>query len=77
MAIFAIIENEIVINVIVADNQEIANEVVATTLPNDIAIDLNDNELRVAIGWTYKDGKFIPPAIVESPLTIVKSPPVE
>ena len=61
MAIFAVVENEIVINVIVAENQQIADEVIALTLPNDIAIDLGNNDQKVGIGWAYKNKKFIPP----------------
>ena len=67
MAIFAVIENEIVINVIVAENQQIADEVIALTLPNDIAVDLGNNNQKVGIGWTYTNKKFIPPVVVESP----------
>jgi hypothetical protein len=59
MGVFAVVENNIVVNVIVADNQEIANEVIALTLPNDIAVPLS-NEFA-GIGWGYIDGEFIPP----------------
>ena len=51
---FAIIENDLVTNVVVAESQEIANLVAAPL----IAIELKDN---AGIGWSYINGKFVAP----------------
>ena len=58
MAIFAVIKDEIVANVIVADTQEIADLV---SNPNT-AINLGENEDKVGIGFTYTNGIFQAPA---------------
>lgn len=50
---YAIIENEIIVNVIVADNDEFGG------------IQCED---RVCVGWKYIDGEFIaPPVIYKQP----------
>jgi len=68
MANFAVVENSIVINVIVAESQEIADEVVGTTSNNDIAVYLDEDDRYVTMGWTYENGQFIaPPAPEPSP----------
>jgi hypothetical protein len=61
MSVFAVVDNELVVNIIEAENQQIADEVLALTLPNDIAVELDNNTRAVGIGWSYKDGKFEPP----------------
>lgn len=57
MAIFAVIKDEVVVNVIVADTQEIADLV---SNPNT-AISLGDNNDKVGIGFTYIGGTFQAP----------------
>ena len=61
MSRYAVIENELVVNVIVAESQQIADEVLAATLPNDIAIEINNDTKGIEIGWSYSNGQFIPP----------------
>jgi hypothetical protein len=61
MGRYAVIENELVVNVIAAESQQIADEVLAATLPNDIAIEINNDTKGIQIGWTYKNDEFIPP----------------
>ena len=67
MAQFAIVENELVVNIIIAESQEIANEVVYLTASDDIAVYLGNNEDGVGIGWTYNNGHFAPPPEEEKP----------
>jgi hypothetical protein len=68
MANFAVVENSIVINVIVAENQQIADEVVSATNNDDIAVYLGEDDIYVTMGWTYENGQFIaPPAPEPSP----------
>jgi hypothetical protein len=55
MANFAIIENDIVTNVIVADSQEIAQEVTGKT-----CIEYTEKN-PAGIGWSYDGKTFIPP----------------
>jgi hypothetical protein len=57
MAIFAIVKDEVVVNVIVADTQEIADLVTEI----GTAINLGDNDDRVGIGFTYTNGTFQAP----------------
>lgn len=66
MAIFAVIKDEVVTNVIVADKQEIADLV---SNP-DTAINLGENDDRVGIGFTYTNGTFQAPPqpVVETDL---------
>lgn len=59
---FAVIENNIVINVIVADSKEIAEE--AT---NQTCVEYT-NENPAGIGWTYNGVSFDAP-VVEEPVT--------
>lgn len=54
--IFAIIENGLVINAIVADQ-----DFVDKFYPD--AIDITDLEPRPSIGWTYEKKKFIAPPL--------------
>lgn len=61
MAQFAVVENKLVVNIIIAESQAIANEVVYLTASDDIAIYLGNNEDGVGIGWTYNNGHFAPP----------------
>ena len=58
MAIYAVIDQsnptvQKVINVIVADNIEIAKQVT-----NELCIDITINMQGVGIGWYYYDGEF-------------------
>lgn len=65
MAIFAVIKDEVVVNVIVADTQEIADLVSSP----DITINLGENDARVGIGFTYTNGTFqAPPAPEVTPI---------
>jgi hypothetical protein len=60
---FAVIQNNFVVNVIVADTLAIAKEVTNLT-----CVDITN--MRVGIGYTYIDGKFEPPDVeFEIPLT--------
>ena len=56
MSNFAVIKDQLVVNVIVADTLAIAEEVTNLT-----CVDITD--MRVAIGYTYTDGKFEPPYV--------------
>lgn len=59
MANFAVIENDLVINVIIADDLEIAEQV--TGKP---CIEYDDDN-PAGIGWTYDGESFTPPKIEE------------
>lgn len=61
MATFAVIEDGIVINTIVADSQEIAEEHTGKTCVEYTV------EKPALIGWTYDDGVFANP----NPVTLV------
>ena len=55
MSIFAVVETDnLVSNVIVADNQEIAETVTEKT-----CVLIDDNPNGVGIGWYYIDGIFV------------------
>ena len=58
MANFAVIENDKVTNVIVADSKEIAETVTGKT-----CLDITDT--YVGIGWDYVGGEFIAPPAPE------------
>lgn len=61
---FAIIENEVVVNCIVADD-----EFVAEFYPT--AIEIDDVVPEPCPGWWYKDGQFIcPPQPEPEPVTV-------
>lgn len=55
MANYAVIENNIVTNVIVADTKEVAEQATGST-----CVEYTD-ENPAGIGWTYDDVKFIEP----------------
>jgi len=68
MAKYAVIENEIVTNVIVSDSLNFANLVVQETNPTAFCVLLSEKPVIVGyeilfagIGWGYIDGEFIPP----------------
>lgn len=65
MSTFAIIKNGIVINTAIGDNQELMNYIASSSDPENIAINLEDNPLRVGINWIYLDGVFTPPPLPE------------
>jgi hypothetical protein len=56
MAIFAVIKENLVVNVIVAETKEIAEEVSLFE-----CVDITNKQ--VGIGYTYTDGKFEPPYV--------------
>ena len=70
MANFAVIEANKVINVIVADTKEIAEEVT-----NKTCIEYTE-ENPAGIGYTYENGVFIAP-IIEKPVVEVPTEPTE
>lgn len=55
MATFAVIENGLVTNTIVADTKEIAELVTGQT-----CVEYTENK-RAGIGWTYDGQKFVEP----------------
>jgi hypothetical protein len=59
MFTYAIIENNIVTNVIVADTLEIAQEVTGKT-----CVEYNEDN-PAGIGWTYDGEKFVAPEPIE------------
>jgi hypothetical protein len=61
MAIYAVIDNEIVSNVIVADSAKFADMCVKASNPNLFCVSLEDNPLNVAIGWGYVKNEFVEP----------------
>jgi hypothetical protein len=61
MPIFAIIKDGIVVNTIIGPNQEIIDQVIAATTSNSIAINLEENNQRVGIGFSYENDVFSPP----------------
>jgi hypothetical protein len=61
MALFAVIEEEIVTNVIIADTKEIAEQVTGKT-----CVEYEDTSDQPSIGWTHDGTKFIQP-VVEVP----------
>jgi hypothetical protein len=57
MATFAVIEDGIVENIIVAESQEIAEEVtIKEETPNKICVEIQ----QIQPGWTYANGVFAP-----------------
>jgi len=71
MAKYAVIENEVVTNVIVSDSLELANLVVQSSNPISFCIEVpteptivDKDILFVGIGWGYVNGEFIPPVTV-------------
>lgn len=58
MANYGVIENDIITNIIVAANKEIAETVTGKTC---VEVPLVD----VGVGWTYKDGNFLSPEIIK------------
>lgn len=63
---YAIVKNDLVVNVIIADNLEIANEVIAnsieyTELHKDAICVEEIENMPMGIGYKYIDGKFIAP----------------
>lgn len=57
MATYAILENNLVTNVIIADTLQIAEEVTGKTCIE------YDDENPAGIGWTYDGEKFIAPEL--------------
>lgn len=67
MKTFAVIENEKVFNVIVADSLKLANGVVQTSNPLWFCVDITDNAKNVGIGWSYINEAFIAPEEIKIP----------
>jgi hypothetical protein len=61
MALFAVIEEGIVTNVIIADTKEIAEQVTAKT-----CVEFENTPDQPSIGWAYDGTNFIQP-VVEAP----------
>ena len=61
MATFAVMNDNTVENIIVADTKEIAEQVT-----NKTCIEYTD-ENPAGIGWTYADGVFTAPVVEETP----------
>jgi len=60
MATFAVISGDQISNIIVADNKDEAEQALGVTL-----IEYTP-ENPAGIGWTYQDGQFIPPPVIET-----------
>lgn len=65
---YAVVINELVTNVIVADSPNLANMIVKATHPDAFCVEVPAEPilvgfeyLGVGIGWGYIDGEFIPP----------------
>lgn len=56
MALFAVIEENIVTNVIIADTKEIAEQVTERT-----CVEFEDTRYQPGIGWTYDGSSFHQP----------------
>lgn len=67
MADYGVIENDIIVNVIVAENKEIAE-----TVTGKLCVELPP--LGVGIGWTYKGGTFTAP-VEPKPITSANTKP--
>jgi hypothetical protein len=61
MANYAVVQNDKVTNVIVADSKEMAEQVTGLT-----CVEYTD-ENPASIGWTYADGVFTAPVVEETP----------
>jgi hypothetical protein len=60
MANYAVVQNDKVTNVIVADSKEMAEQVTGLT-----CVEYTD-ENPASIGWTYADGVFTAPVVEET-----------
>jgi hypothetical protein len=65
---YAVILNNVVSNVIVADSINLANMIVKATNPDSFCVEcptepvlVGFNYYGVGVGWGYEDGEFIPP----------------
>lgn len=67
MALFAVIEEGIVTNVIIADTKEIAEQVTEKT-----CVGFENDAFQPSIGWSYDGKKFIQP---EPPKIAVEETP--
>lgn len=59
MSLYAIINNNLVVNVIVADSQEIAEEATNAT-----CVEVPEGQ-SAGIGFSYVDGQFVSPPVEE------------
>lgn len=57
MAVFAVLQSNLITNVIVADTQEIAEMVTELS-----CVEIPEGNFA-GIGWTYQDNKFVEPVI--------------
>jgi hypothetical protein len=64
MANFAVLDNNLVVNVIVADTLEIAEEVTAKTCTELIG--------SAGIGWTFDGASFVKPLVEEPEVKTVQ-----
>ena len=62
MSTFAIVKDGVVVNVVVADNQEIALDVCSKQYGNNITVHecVGENQY-IGINWTYNGSSFISP----------------
>jgi hypothetical protein len=66
MAIYAVIKDKLVSNVIVAESLTVAQEITETT-----CVDISD-EIGIGIGWGYDGKKFIEPAAEPTIRPVIK-----
>lgn len=65
MATFALIENTLVINTVLCDSEQLAQQL----WPNMLSINIDDITPTPDIGWSYMTGSFAPPVIETPPQT--------
>jgi len=60
MGVYAIIENDLVVNTVVSDSLSLLEDITKQTHPTCIVKEIKEGTIA-GIGYTYDNGKFTPP----------------
>jgi hypothetical protein len=61
MSVYAVIDNNLIINTVVGDDIKLVEFIVKQTNSNYEVIEIKESPIMPGIGWSYENGTFIAP----------------
>ncbi len=60
MGVYAIVDNDVIVNTVIGDSYELIQQITKQTHPTFIVVEIKEGT-NAGIGYTYKNGKFTAP----------------
>lgn len=72
MSVYAVIDNNLVINTVVGDDFSLVEFIVKQTNTSYTVVKIEDSPITPGIGWSYENGVFIAPPPLPEPEEIIE-----